>query len=152
MSSAAKAKILVVDDEPVIRELLERVLLDEGYRVISAADGPEAVDKAASEKPDLILMDIQMPNMDGIAACRKIRESGQAPNTRIIMLTAYNTRDRLEESIRSGADDFLGKPIDAVELKVRVRSMLRVKDISEQVDRLLAYVQSMNPQRGDAQK
>jgi CheY-like chemotaxis protein len=148
MDNARRQKVLTAEDEPTIRELIARILTDEGYEVHTASDGAEAIEKAQSEKPDLILLDINMPKLDGIEACKKIRATESLAPTRIIILTAYNTRDRLEESIAAGADDFLGKPIDSLELKVRVRSILKVKDISDQVERLLAYVQSMNKERG----
>lgn len=148
MDNARRQKVLTAEDEPAIRELIARILTDEGYEVHTAGDGAEAVEKALAEKPDLILLDINMPKLDGIEVCKKIRATESLAATRIIILTAYNTRDRLEESIAAGADDFLGKPIDSLELKVRVRSILKVKDISDQVERLLAYVQSMNQERG----
>jgi DNA-binding response OmpR family regulator len=149
MSTPAKAKVLVADDEAVIRELLEKILTEEGYQVIAAADGQETVNKAIAEKPDLILLDILMPKFDGMEVCKRLRANAQTRNVRIIILTAFNTRDRLEDSIAAGADDFLGKPIDLLELKVRVRSMLKVKNISDQVERLLEYIKSMGAMRGE---
>ena len=141
------AKILCVDDEPAIREFLQRVLADEGYQVLTACDGQEALLKAVAERPDLILLDIMMPNLDGMATCRQLRERPTTRKIRIIILTAYDTRDRLEEAIEAGADDFLGKPIDLMELHIRVRSMLKVKDMSDEADRLEAYIRSMKSMR-----
>ncbi len=148
MENAKRPRILTAEDEPSIREFIARILTDEGYDVFMAGDGEEAIEKALAEKPDLILLDINMPKLDGIETCKKIRATDALAAARIIILTAYNTRDRLEESIAAGADDFLGKPIDSLELKVRVRSILKVKDISDQVERLLAYIHSMNKERG----
>ncbi len=144
------AKILCVDDEPSIREFLHRVLTDEGYQVLTACDGQEALLVAVAERPDLILLDIMMPNLDGMATCRQLRERPTTRNIRIIILTAYDTRDRLEEAIAAGADDFLGKPIDLTELHIRVRSMLKVKDMNDEADRLEAYIQSMKSMRAEA--
>jgi DNA-binding response OmpR family regulator len=148
MSAAKKSKILCVDDEPAIRELLHRVLADEGYDVITAGDGREALQAVAQHPPDLILLDIMMPNLNGMETCRRLREQPATHNIRVIILTAYDQRDRLEESIAAGADDFLGKPIDLTELRVRVRAMLRVKDMSDEVERLEAYIRSMQSLRG----
>ena len=147
MSDTTKSTILVVDDEPYIREFLHQVLTDEGYRVVTAGDGAEALVVAEHEKPDLILLDIRMPNLDGMEACQELRKRPVTKNCRIIMLTAFDTRDRLEESIVAGADDFLGKPVDLTELQVRVRSMLKVKDMADEVDRLEAYIKAMQDLR-----
>jgi putative two-component system response regulator len=150
MANTVVAKILVVDDEPYIREFLHQVLTDDGYTVVTAGDGEEALLVAEREKPDLILLDIKMPKLDGMATCQELRKRPVTKNCRIIMLTAFDTRDRLEESIVSGADDFLGKPVDLTELQVRVRSMLKVKDMADEVDRLEAYIKSMKDLREQA--
>jgi DNA-binding response OmpR family regulator len=147
MADPRKPKILVTDDEVYIREFLHQVLTDEGYEVVTAADGVEALVVAEREKPDLILLDIKMPNLDGLDTCKELRKRPVTKNCRIIMLTAFDTRDRLEESIVAGADDFLGKPVDLTELQVRVRSMLKVKDMADEVDRLEAYIKSMQELR-----
>lgn len=141
------AKILVVDDEPAIREYLKMVLTETGYTVLVAADGREALPVAVQEQPDLILLDIMMPHLDGIATCQQLRERPTTRNLRIIMLTAYDTQDRLEESIVAGADDFLSKPINLTELRVRVEAMLKVKNMADEVDRLEAYIKSMKELR-----
>ncbi len=147
MGEERKPKILCVDDEPSIRELLNRILSDEGYEVVTAGDGEEALVVAAKEKPDLILLDIMMPKLDGMQTCRRLREQPATQDIRVIILTAYDTRDRLEEAIQAGADDFLGKPIDMTELRIRVHSLLRVKDMADEVDRLEAYITSMREMR-----
>ena len=147
MSEEKKSKILVVDDEPNIREFLHSVLTEDGYEVITASDGLEALSIAVEQQPDLVLLDIMMPNLDGMETCRRLRAQPATRNVRIIILTAYNQRERLEESIRAGADDFLGKPVDLTELRVRIRSMLKVKDMTDEAERLEAYIQSMKSLR-----
>jgi CheY-like chemotaxis protein len=151
MSTAKSAKILVVDDEPGIREYLQTVLGGWGHTVLTASDGQEALPLAAQEQPDLILLDIRMPNLDGIETCKRLREQPTTRNLRVIILTAYDTRDRLEDSIVAGADDFLGKPINLTELRIRVSSMLRVGSMKDEVDRLEAYIKSMQEMRRGAQ-
>jgi len=147
MTQEKKAKILCVDDEPSIREILYHVLKEEGYQVLTASDGQEALAVAAKEQPDLVLLDIMMPNLDGMETCRRLRAQPATRDLRVIILTAYDMRERLEQAITAGADDFLGKPIDLTELRIRVRSMLKVKDMADEVDRLEAYIKSMKSQR-----
>jgi putative two-component system response regulator len=147
MSQPPTAKILVVDDEDAIREYLQQILTEWGYTVITAADGREALPVAVREQPDLILLDIAMPHLDGIETCKRLRERPTTRAARVIILTAYDTRDRLEESIAAGADDFLGKPINLTELRLRVTSMLKVKDTADAVERLEAYIRSLKELR-----
>lgn len=149
MSNAKKSKILVVDDEAGIREFLYTVLTQEGYEVITASDGQAGLTMAADQQPDLILLDINMPHLNGMETCRRLREKDTTSHLRVIMLTGYDTRDRLEESIVTGADDFLGKPVDLTELRIRVRSMLKVKDMSDEVERLESYIHSLKVMRGE---
>jgi DNA-binding response OmpR family regulator len=150
MNADAKELILVVDDEPAIRDLLSMVLREQGYRVISAGDGEEALTVAISQKPDLILLDINMPKLDGMATCAKLRINAVTHNIPVIFLTAYNSHDRLEQAIDMGANDFLGKPINLVELGVRVRAMLRTKNVPDEVERLEAYIKTMKELRSQA--
>jgi DNA-binding response OmpR family regulator len=150
MGEAKKSKILVVDDEQAIREFLHEILTAEGHVVLTAADGQDALPIAVKEQPDLILLDIKMPILDGLETCRRLRERPVTQRIRIIMLTAFDTRDRLEESIVAGADDFLGKPVNLAELQVRVQSMLKVRDMQDEVERLEAYIKSMNDLRSQA--
>ncbi|MEI6085530.1 MAG: response regulator [Verrucomicrobiota bacterium] len=88
--------------------------------------------------------------MDDLETCRQIRANPATSQTRIIILTAYDSRDRLEESIVAGADDFLGKPVDLTELQVRINSMLKVKDLQDEAERLEAYIKSMHDLRPPA--
>ena len=150
MAQERKTKILVVDDEAYIREFLHSVLTDDGYEVMTAADGLEALPIAVEQQPDLILLDIMMPGLNGMETCKQLRERPTTSHIRVIILTAYDLRERLEESIVAGADDFLGKPIDVTELRIRVRSMLKVKDMQDEVERLESYINSMKSLRQEA--
>ncbi|MER6450017.1 DNA-binding response regulator [Streptomyces venezuelae] len=118
-----EARILVVDDEPAVREALRRSLAFEGYAVQTAVDGLDALDKAASYSPDLIVLDIQMPRMDGLTAARRLRASGSV--TPILMLTARDTVGDRVTGLDAGADDYLVKPFELDELFARVRALLR---------------------------
>ncbi|MEV7523239.1 response regulator transcription factor [Streptomyces sp. NPDC091371] len=118
-----EARILVVDDEPAVREALRRSLAFEGYDVQTAVDGLDALDKTASYAPDLIVLDIQMPRMDGLTAARRLRSSGSV--TPILMLTARDTVGDRVTGLDAGADDYLVKPFELDELFARVRALLR---------------------------
>src|SRR6266436_3163155 len=114
--------IPVVDDEPQIRRVLRATLSSNGYEVLEAKDGPEAIDMVIRERPDLILLDVNMPGMSGLEACSKIRLSYQGP---IIMVTVRNTeRDKIL-ALDSGADDYVVKPFAMGELLARIRAALR---------------------------
>src|SRR5690606_8171824 len=116
------AKILVVDDEERIRQFLQRGLAFEGYRVETAADAQEALDKARDDPPDLVLLDIMLPGMDGIEVCRRLRSVSEVP---ILMLTAKETIEDRVVGLDAGADDYLVKPFAFDELMARVRALLR---------------------------
>ena len=114
--------ILVVDDEPQIRRVLRSTLSSEGYDVIEAKDGQEAVDMVMRERPALILMDVNMPGMNGLEACSKIRLSFDGP---IIMVTVRNSEHDKILALDSGADDYVVKPFTMGELLARIRAALR---------------------------
>lgn len=123
MGAEGEARILVVDDEPAVREALRRSLAFEGYATQTAVDGLDALDKAASYAPDLIVLDIQMPRMDGLTAARRLRSAGSV--TPILMLTARDTVGDRVTGLDAGADDYLVKPFELDELFARVRALLR---------------------------
>ena len=116
------ATILVVDDEPQIRRVLRTTLTTEGYAVLEARDGAEALDKVRSARPDLILLDMNMPAMDGLQACREIRSSSDVP---IIMVTVRNTEKDKVRALDAGTDDYVVKPFSFPELLARIRALLR---------------------------
>ena len=115
-------KILVVDDEALLVKGIRFNLQNEGYEVITGSDGQEAVDQVRDQSPDLVVLDVMMPNMDGLTACRKIREFSDVP---IILLTAKT--DDMDKLIGfdHGADDYLTKPFNILELKARIRAILK---------------------------
>jgi two-component system, OmpR family, KDP operon response regulator KdpE len=116
------ATILVVDDEPQIRRVMRTTLTAEGYALIEARDGAEALEKLSSERPDLILLDMNMPVMDGLQTCRKIRSGSEVP---IIMLTVRSAEKDKVRALDAGADDYVVKPFSIQELLARVRALLR---------------------------
>jgi DNA-binding response OmpR family regulator len=115
-------RILVVDDEPRFVRLTEANLQTEGYAVLKAKNGKQAVEQTVNEKPDLVLLDVMMPEMDGFQACERIREFSTVP---IIMLTAKGEEDQRVKGLNLGADDYIVKPFSASEMLARVRAVLR---------------------------
>jgi len=124
-------KILVVDDDPAIAEMLTIVLQGEGFRTIVVGDGVEAVKAAEEHNPDLILLDVMLPGMNGIDVCKAIRESSTVP---IVMLTARTDTVDVVLGLESGADDYVHKPFKPKELVARVRARLRRTPEETQVD------------------
>lgn len=119
-----QTKILIVDDDPAVREILSTQLTRLHYDTVSAADGEEAVALFKSEKPDLVLMDVMMPRMDGLAACQKIRSWEKKGRTPILFLTARDSQHDKLSSALSGGDDFISKPISLQELREHVEAAL----------------------------
>ncbi|MFC5906093.1 response regulator transcription factor [Streptacidiphilus monticola] len=119
----AAARILVVDDEPALRDALESSLAFEGYEVTTASDGLEALDAVAERQPDLVLLDIMMPRMDGLTAVRRLRARGDS--VPVLMLTARDAVGDRVTGLDVGADDYLAKPFELDELLARVRALLR---------------------------
>jgi CheY-like chemotaxis protein len=141
------SKILVADDNMQNCELLEAYLSDEPYEIAMAFDGQEALAKVRDMQPDLILLDIMMPKLSGYEVCQRLRKDQATKNIPILMVTALNEMGDIEKAVQAGADDFLTKPINRLELVVRVRSLLRVRHLTSERDRLLAYLEDVDAAR-----
>ena len=133
--AAPTARILIVDDERHNRQLLEVMLTPEGFELVTAASGEEALAAVAREPPDVILLDIMMPGMDGYQVAAKLKGSIRTKHIPIIMVTALNDRNARMLGLGAGAEDFLTKPVDRAELTVRVRNLLRLKAYGDYYDR-----------------
>jgi len=133
MSSSTKQKILIVDDEPDILELIEYNLKKEGYQVFLARNGQEAVAEAKRSLPDLIVLDIMMPKMDGIEACRIMRTMPEFKNTFMVFLTARSEEYSEIAGFNVGADDYIAKPIKPRALVSRINAILRRNAPAEDV-------------------
>ncbi len=133
-NSSKLSRLLVVDDNPQNIELLTALMEAEGYEVISAADGLEAMALVAASPPDLILLDIMMPKMDGYAVCRRLKQEAATRLVPIVLLTALGAEEARIKGIEAGADDFITKPFSRAELKARVRSLLRLKAFTDELE------------------
>ena len=117
-------KILIVDDQAEVRELVEVTLEVEEYKILTAENGEKAVEIAKAEKPDLIIMDVMMPGIDGLEATRRIKDDPELKDCKIIMLTAKGQKDDVEEGYNAGADEYFTKPFSPLELIRKVEEVL----------------------------
>lgn len=139
----AGAKILLVEDDPQAVGILEPILISKGFSVAVARDGVEGWEKVNLLQPDLLLLDITMPRMDGIELCRRVKSEDSLRLIPIIMMTALSDLEKKLEAVEAGADDFVNKPYNTVELMTRMRSLLKVKHLNEQLDSAESVLFSM---------
>ena len=137
-------RILIVDDNPTNVKVLQTRLAAEGYEVLTAADGEEGLAAARQHTPDLILLDVMMPKLDGFEVCRRLRADAAFPFTPIIMVTAMADSKDVIAGLEAGGDEYLTKPVDHAALAARVRSMLRIKRLHDTVETLAAEVKDWN--------
>lgn len=136
----AKQTVLIVDDEPAIRHALDRMIRPLDVDVVAACDGVEALEKFAEVKPDLVLLDIMMPRMNGFEVCEKLKGSADSMLTPVVIVTSSSAPENRVRGIELGADDFLTKPFDRTELTARVRSLLRFKRYTDELERAESVV------------
>jgi len=138
------AKVLVVDDTPHNVKLLADLLAVKGYSVATAVNGDEALAKVASERPDLVLLDVMMPGLSGYDVCRRIRGDPGTALLPVVLVTSLDPQQERVKGMEAGADDFLSKPINQAELFARVRSLLRIKSLQDEVRRQADALQDWN--------
>jgi adenylate cyclase len=138
-----RPKVLVVDDTPANCEVLEAILSPRGYAVVSARSGEEALAKVASDRPDLVLLDIVMPRLDGYQVCKRLRNDPTSSYLPVVMITASEQEERVR-ALEAGADDFIQKPFDQAELLARVKSLLRIKAYHDTVQAQAAELATWN--------
>jgi putative two-component system response regulator len=132
---AIRGTILVADDEEANRELLFEILSAEGFRVALAMDGAETLEEFKETSPDLVLLDVMMPRLSGFEVCRQLKANAETCLTPIILTTSLSAKEDRVAGIQAGADDFLTRPIDKLELLARVRSLLRIKAHTDELER-----------------
>ncbi len=140
-------RILVVDDEAANREFQEAILLDAGYEVVLASDGASALAEIQAHPPDLILLDLLMPGMHGLEVCQRLKQETATSRIPVIVVTAVGQITAKEAALTSGADDFVTKPFEPADLRVRVQAMLKVRQIRQELDRTLAYLHELESER-----
>ncbi|MGD9175550.1 MAG: response regulator [Desulfobacterales bacterium] len=138
--------ILIVDDEEVNVRLIKGILAVENYNLISALSGSEALSMLAPNRPDLILLDVMMPEMDGFETCRKIKQNKNTKIIPVLMVTALSEKEHRLKALDCGADDFLSKPVDKMELKIRVKSLLRIKEYHDELIERYEEIEKKNVQ------
>jgi CheY-like chemotaxis protein len=150
--AAAPSSVLVVDDNIQNLELLQAYLEDLGCSIRTAHDGQECLREVGTAQPDLILLDVMMPRMSGFQACEKLKSDPATRDIPIIMVTALNEVSDVEKAVESGADDFLTKPVNKLELLTRAKSLLSLRLIKRDRDRLLKELRRLErpDEPGDA--
>jgi len=155
-SSSVPSKILVVDDHPASRMTAVALLSVEGYEVIEADNGLAALQSVTADNPDLVLLDVMMPGMDGFEVCRCLKQDEQTRLTPVVFITALNDRRARLRGIEAGGDDFLTKPFDQLELSARVKSLVQQKRLNGDLDHaeqvlfsIARTVESRDPNTGD---
>ena len=124
-------KLLIVDDTETMRLYQQMLLTGQGYEVEMASDGVEALAKISQNRPDLVLLDIMMPNMDGIECCRRIKESDETKDIKVVMVTTKSEYERVKEAFVAGCDDYITKPIDKTELLTKVKDLLKFMNLRQ---------------------
>ncbi len=140
--------ILVVDDNPQNAELMQAYLEALDVVVKIAGDGIDALQQIQTRPPDLILLDIMMPRMSGFEVCRRVKNDPDTKDIPVVIVTALNELADIERGVDCGADDFLSKPINKLELLTRVKSLLRVRHLKSELERTLAYLEEIEGDNG----
>jgi CheY-like chemotaxis protein len=141
--SREKSRILIADDNEPNVELLEAYLGGMDVETAVAKDGQDTLAKVASFRPHLILLDIMMPKLSGFEVCKKIKSDPSTSGIMVLMVTALNELGDIERGVQAGTDDFLSKPVNKAELLIRVENMLRLRHITDEVERLRQYIEQM---------
>ncbi len=142
-----KPKILLVDDNPTNVELLEAYLYDVDCETAIAVDGQDALHQAAAFQPDLILLDIMMPKLNGFEVCQTLKSNPQTSGIMILMVTALGELGDIERAVQAGCDDYLSKPVNKVELLKRIQNLLKLRTVTDELERLKKYIDSMEERK-----
>jgi CheY-like chemotaxis protein len=146
--SERKSRILIADDNAPNVELLEAYLSGIDCDLSVAVDGQDTLDKVRQFQPDLILLDVMMPRLSGFEVCKRIKDNPETRRIMILMVTALNELGDIERGVDAGTDDFLPKPVNRLELVKRVENMLRLRHVTDEVERLRRYIQQMEDEAG----
>ena len=143
MNAAPAARVLVTDDEPAVADVLARVIRRDGFEVELAADGPAALVAIANRPPDVILLDVMLPGLNGFDICRRLKSELRTRLIPVVLITGAGDRENRINGLAAGADDFLTKPVDQQELLVRLRSLVRMKRYTDDLDSAASILMSL---------
>lgn len=141
-------KILIADDNQPNVELLEAYLAEVDCEIATAADGHETLEKVAEFKPDLVLLDIMMPKLSGFEVCRMLKSEEATKQIMIFMVTALGEPGDIERAVAAGCNDFLSKPINKLDFLLRVENLLKLRHVTDELERLRRYIDEMESGRG----
>ena len=144
----AKNRILIADDNLPNVELLEAYLSDTDCEIAVAADGRETLEMVAKFRPDLILLDIMMPKLSGFEVCKTVKKDPATRSVMVLMVTALNELGDIERAVAAGCDDFLSKPINKLELLKRVENILKLRHVTDELERLRRYIDGVEDATG----
>ncbi len=139
-------RILIADDNAANRELLEAYLVNVDCDIETAVDGKDTLSKVESFSPDLVLLDVMMPKLNGFEVCRQMKDSDRHGGVMVLMVTALDELGDIERAVEAGTDDYLTKPINKFALLKRVETMLKFKSVTDELERLRAYIREMEDQ------
>ena len=143
-AATRRSRVLIADDNEPNRELLEVYLADIDCEIATAVDGADTLDKVAAFKPDVILLDVMMPKLSGFEVCERLKSDPATSPTMILMVTALGELGDIERAVDAGTDDFLSKPVNRVELVKRVENMLKLRHVTDELERLRSYIRTMD--------
>jgi hypothetical protein len=139
-----RPRVLIADDNEPNRELLEVYLADIDCDIATAVDGADTLAKVEAFQPDVILLDVMMPKLSGFEVCQRLKSAAASSRIMILMVTALGELGDIERAVQAGTDDFLSKPVNRVELVKRVENMLKLRHVSDELERLRSYIRTMD--------
>jgi len=139
-----RSRVLIADDNEPNRELLEVYLAELDCEIATAVDGRDTLDKVDSFKPHVILLDVMMPKLSGFEVCERLKSDAATSPIMILMVTALGELGDIERAVEAGTDDFLSKPVNKIELVKRVENMLKLRHVSDELERLRSYISTMD--------
>ena len=147
-ATSQRSRILIADDNESNVELLEAYLANIDADTAIAVDGQDTLDKVASFQPHVLLLDVMMPKMSGFEVCRQLKSDPRTSGIMVLMVTALNELGDIERAVEAGTDDFLSKPVNKIELTKRVENMLKLANVTDEVERLRRYIEEMETRSG----
>jgi two-component system alkaline phosphatase synthesis response regulator PhoP len=144
VTPSRRSRVLIADDNEPNRELLEVYLAEVDCDIATAVDGRDTLDKVASFRPDIILLDVMMPKLSGFEVCQQIKGDPATSPIMILMVTALGELGDIERAVEAGTDDFLSKPVHKTELVKRVENMLKLRHVTDELERLRSYIRTMD--------